>query len=166
MEPRKQAIVDALSRWIRQRPGLEFANYGDVTTYRAEQRSIARDKREAETLLDAVRWRDGITADDLIKAAEGAYSGRLTIKDDSYTSDGATRKQIVAASIAYCTGQYWPTEYRRGTTSVTTCPRRKATAWNPGLIQGQPGVRFTLSAIRAKRRRPSARSEEAAATEA
>jgi hypothetical protein len=25
MEPRKQAICDALARWIKQRPGLEFA---------------------------------------------------------------------------------------------------------------------------------------------
>jgi len=112
MEPRKQAICDALARWIKQRPGLEYGNYGNPTSYRAECRSIARDKREAETLLAAVRWRDGITADDLIKAAQGAYSGRLSIVARPCSPD----RYLFA--IEYCTGQYWPTEYRRAVCAV------------------------------------------------
>jgi hypothetical protein len=115
MEPRKQAICDALARWVKQRPGLEFGNYGDIAAYRSEQRSIARDKREAETLLAAVRWRDGITADMLKKAAESAFSGRLSIKCVTvWPGKDATPRY----NIDYCTGQYWPTEYRRAVCAV------------------------------------------------
>lgn len=111
MEPRKQAIIDALRAFIRQRSGLEYGNYGDPVSYRAECRSIARDKREAETLLAAVSWRDGIDADALIKAAEGAYSGRLTIKEPQ-------PRGRIGVDIDYCTGQYFPTEYRRAVCAV------------------------------------------------
>lgn len=114
MEPRKQAIVEALSRFIRQRPGLEFGNYGDRASYAAECRGIARDKREAETLLAAVARRDGIDADALIKAATGAFSGRLTIK--TQLVDPFSSKSI--AKIDYVTGQYFPTEYRRAVCAV------------------------------------------------
>lgn len=112
MEPRKEAICNALAAWIRQRPGLEFANYGDATSYRAEQRSIARDKRQALELLRVVSAHDGITADDLMRAARSAYSGRLMIK----LRDGHGRD--CAPWIEYCTGQYWPTEYRRAACAV------------------------------------------------
>jgi hypothetical protein len=36
----KAAILESLRRFARQRPGLEFGNYGDATAYRAELRSI------------------------------------------------------------------------------------------------------------------------------
>jgi hypothetical protein len=49
--------------------------------------------------------RDSITADMLLTAAQGAYSGRLTIDPNT-------------GSISYCTGQYWPTEYRRAVCAV------------------------------------------------
>lgn len=112
MEPRKEAICEALSKFIRQRPGLEFGNYGGVTSYRSECRDIARDKREAETLLAAVRWRDSISADALIQAAKHAYSGRLTI-----VAKSADPKHQLAR-IEYCTGQYFPTEYRKAVCAV------------------------------------------------
>lgn len=107
MEQRKQAILDTLRKFIAQRPGLEFANYGDVSAYRSEMRSITKDRHHAETLLNAVAWRDSITADDLIRASQGAFSGRLTITEQ----DGKVR-------IDYCTGQYFPTEYRRAVCAV------------------------------------------------
>jgi hypothetical protein len=93
----RTAILNALRAWVAQRPGLEFGNYGDVAAYREEQRDIARDKKHAEILLNAVKWRTSITADDL-KAAFRAYSGRLSWNGER---------------LDYCTGQYWPTEYRR-----------------------------------------------------
>lgn len=102
-------ILQALSRFIRQRPGLDFANYGDVRAYRAEARSITTDLRHAEALLSAVSWRDSIGADALIAASSGAFSGRLRIRPND---DGP------GVSINYCTGQYWPTEYRAAVCSV------------------------------------------------
>ena len=104
----REQILNALAAWIKQRPGLEFGNYGDMRTYRAELRQIAKDRRDAETLLRAVALRPSITAEDLI-AATRAYSGRLQIKD---------RGNAVGVHIEYCTGQYWPTEYRKAVCAV------------------------------------------------
>ena len=103
----KTQILDALRQWIKQRPGLEFGNYGDVSAYRAEMRAITKDRHHAETLLRQVELRDSITAADLLKAFR-AYSGRLSISE---TQDGKAR-------LDYCTGQYFPTEYRRAACAV------------------------------------------------
>ena len=96
----KQTIIDALNRWIAQRPGLEFGNYGNVSSYRAEMRSIGRDLQHARTMINYVAWHDSITAEMILSAADNG--GRLTI-----TVDGDK------VAINYVTGQYWPTEYRR-----------------------------------------------------
>lgn len=114
MDNRKEAICNALAAFIRQRPGLEFRNYCSSWTdtegrraYFTEARRIARDKRDAESLLLAVRHNDGISADAIIAASQRAYSGRLTLEPHE---DGVT--------VDYCTGQYWPTEYRRAAAAV------------------------------------------------
>lgn len=104
----KEHILTALDRWIRQRPGLEFGNYGDVKAYRSELRQITKDKHDAERLLRAVALRESITGGDLSVAFQHAYSGRLTLTE---TPDGR-------AKLAYCTGQYWPTEYRKAAAAV------------------------------------------------
>ena len=112
----RQAILDALSTWIRQRPGLDYRNYSsgwnDVEGRRAyfrELRSITRDLHDARALLAAIGWRDSITADAL-KEAFRAYSGRLTWTPNANGTTGGT--------LDYCTGQYWPTEYRRAVCAV------------------------------------------------
>jgi hypothetical protein len=102
----KATIIEALRVFVNQRPGLEYGNYGEWKAYSAEVRSIGKDLREARQLLRAVELRDTITADDIV-AATSAYSGRLSIIE---------RNGKVA--IAYCTGQYWPTEYRRAVCAV------------------------------------------------
>ncbi len=76
---RKSLILSALRAFINQRSGIEFGNYGDVKAFRAEQRGIQRDRREALELLRAVELSGGIDADALIKAARSAYGGRLRI---------------------------------------------------------------------------------------
>lgn len=147
MEPRKQAIVDALRKFMNQRSGIEFGNYGDVKAFRAEQRSIAKDLHQARELMRAVEL-SSITADDLLKAAQSAFSGRLTIKacphGDSartvcgakghvwcgdcepapsamcHVCNGGNRNPMKPneVRIGYCTGQYFPTEYRRAVCAV------------------------------------------------
>ena len=96
--PSKSTILAALDAWIRQRPGLEFGNYGDVSSYRSEVRSITRDLQHARALLNYVAWHDSITAEMILSAAQ---SGRLSIVVDGNK-----------VRVDYCTGQYWPTEYR------------------------------------------------------
>lgn len=157
MEPRKQAIIDALARFMNRRSGIKFGNYGDVKAFRAEQRSITKDLHQARTLLMAVARTDGIDADALLKAARSGFSGRLTInmewgwqlvetdtrgKPVGIMAGFETEAEAVArldewkankrpaadrhhtrparnrAVIDYCTGQYFPTEYRRAVCAV------------------------------------------------
>ena len=103
----KAQIIAAIEGWIKQRPGLDYGNYGDPKSYRAEVRSITADMHDARVLLRAVEMRDSITAEMLLQAFPRAYSGRLSISE----KDGR-------AVLDYCTGQYWPTEYRRAACAV------------------------------------------------
>lgn len=98
----RELILANLATFAAQRPGLEFGNYGDVSSYRSELRSITKDLHHARALLAAIGWRESITAEKL-KEAFRAFSGRLTW-------DGK--------KLDYCTGQYWPTEYRRAVCAV------------------------------------------------
>lgn len=111
MKPSKELILTLLDHWIRQRPGLEYGNYGDPVAYRAEIRGIGKDLQHARTLLRAVEL-SGISADELIAAFPRAYSGRLSLVERKM-KDGST-----GWALDYCTGQYWPTEYRRAACAV------------------------------------------------
>ena len=104
----KATILWAMYCWINQRPGLDFGNYGDLKNYRAELRSITKDLHDARSLLRAVEL-SSLSAETL-KEAFRAYSGRLTW-------DGK--------ALAYCTGQYWPTEYRK-----VVCAVAAAALWD------------------------------------
>ena len=121
----KQTIINALRTFSRQRPGLEFGNYGDVKAYRSELRGITKDLAEAQTLLRAIELRDSITAEDLLRGFD-AFSGRLSI-------DATTGR------LDYCTGQYFPTEYRRAVCSV--CASVLWAYWRenmPKTVRGGP----------------------------
>jgi hypothetical protein len=98
----KQEIIDLLRDFVESRPGLEFANYGDYKLYRSESRSITNDLHDARALLRSVELRDSLTKDDLLKGFD-AFSGRLSLVDDH---------------LEYCTGQYYPTEYRKAVCAV------------------------------------------------
>mgnify|MGYP000943654692 CR=1 FL=1 len=94
-------ICHALRTFIASRPGLDVADYGDVRAYRAESRQITRDRGDALTLLNRIEPLEVTDAE--WADAFRAYSGRLTW-------DGA--------KLSYCTGQYYPTEYRRAAAAV------------------------------------------------
>lgn len=107
MDTKKQAICHALRLFINSRSGMDWRDYGDARSYRSEQRSIIKDRAQALTLLRAVEARDSISGDALHAAFRDAYSGRLSCD----YADGR-------ASLSYCTGQYYPTEYRRAACAV------------------------------------------------
>lgn len=94
----KQAIIDALRAFVAQRPGFEFGNYGDVAAYRADMRTATRQRHDAERLIREVELRDSITAEDILKEADG---GRVSI-------------EVLAGRVAvdYTAAQYYCTEYR------------------------------------------------------
>ena len=109
----KSAVISAIIRFINQRPGLQFANYGDVSAYQQDSRRITKDKHHAESLANYIMRRDSITAADIIEASKRAYSGRLEFV--SLSDDGEKLK------VSYCPGQYFPTEYRRAAACVLAC---------------------------------------------
>lgn len=108
MHPSKATICAMLYTWIQQRPGLEFGNYGDLSAYRSELRRITRQLHDARQLLRAVEL-SGISAEMLAESFR-AFSGRLRLRED-------TRKPG-RWILDYCTGQYWPTEYRAAACAV------------------------------------------------
>jgi hypothetical protein len=130
--PTKEQIIELLDAWIRRRPGLEFANYGSISGYRSELRSITKDLRDARKLLRSVEY-SAITAPELLDAF-GAYSGRLRVvatdKPDEYR-------------LEYCAGQYWPTEYR-----AAVCAVLASALWNYHRTDNSTG-----DSMRAKFRR-------------
>jgi len=121
----KETIIKAMRAFIAQRSGIEWANYssGDYKASReafmGDYRPILRAGRDARVLLAAVSGRDGITAETILKATR-AYCGRLQLvqRGDS-------------VGVDYCTGQYFPTEYRNAACAVL------ATAlWDYASTQG------------------------------
>jgi hypothetical protein len=127
-----EEIFAALETWIKQRPRLQYANYGNPTSYRAELRDIGKDKTRALKALDEAR---GMTParPELLIDAFSAFSGRLewcpAVPVCEWCPTGSP------AHLEYTTGQYWPTEYRKAAASVLeryiASWRQKAAAENP-----------------------------------
>ena len=97
-------ILGELAAFAASRPRLEYGNYGDRASYRAEVRGITKDLHHARALLTAARL-SGVTEAQLVTAFR-AFSGRLSW-------DGKR--------LDYCTGQYYPTEYRKAVCAVLAC---------------------------------------------
>ncbi len=102
----KQAIIQALHKFISQRSGMDYRNYGERESFMGDYRPILKHGRQARQLLREVELRDSITAEQ-IQAATRAYCGRLQLVE----RDGAV-------AVDYTTGQYFATEYRRAACAV------------------------------------------------
>ena len=118
----RDQILSLMETFIRSRPGLEFANYGDVSAYRSESRAITRDRDHALTLLRYVRW-TSIDATALREAFRGAFGGRLTLGEnrvckDCHRDPALQHDHAPRFTLSYCAGQYYPTEYRRAACAV------------------------------------------------
>lgn len=98
----KQDITAALRRFTNSRPGLDFGNYGEVKSYRAECRSVAKDRSDALNLIRAVELSSMPV--ETLRDAFRAFSGRLSLMPDG--------------RLEYVTGQYYPTEYRKAVAAV------------------------------------------------
>jgi hypothetical protein len=98
----KQQITKALHTFINQRTGMDWRNYSDAKAYRAELRSVIKDGQQARALLRYVEL-STISGDDLAAAFPRAFAGRLSWNGER---------------LDYCTGQYFPTEYRRAVCAV------------------------------------------------
>ena len=122
MSPEKAAIVDALYKFIGQRPGFEPASYaGAMHYYRAESRQATKDRHDAEEMLRYIVARPSINADDM---AAVLSSGRLTWN---------------GTALDYCTGQYFAVEFR-----PAACRALSTMIWNrfrdDNAANGKPAV--------------------------
>ena len=89
--------IEKLTKFVNQRPGLDFCNYGDVSAYRSESAEITRDRTDYFELLSLAFSRIN-NLNEVTESYLKNSSGRLTINDNG--------------NLEYCTGQYFPTEYR------------------------------------------------------
>jgi hypothetical protein len=87
-----------LQKFVDQRPGLEFADYGDVRAYRNESAEITRDRSDFYELLRV--------ASSLLSPAE------LEEKTAQHLRTSSGRLTLEGDRLQYITGQYFPTEYR------------------------------------------------------
>ena len=99
----KDQICAMIRAHINQRTGMDWRDYGDRASYMSDYRRVLRDGKESRALLAFVEGCDGILAQDLHGACKRAFSGRLSITDKG---------------VDYCTGQYFPTEYRSAACAV------------------------------------------------
>ena len=98
--------------YASQNPGLDYRDYAsgwnDANGRRAyfqESRQITKDWHR---VCNAIRsCEHGVTDADVIEACQRAFSGRLQME-----------KHGNGYRVDYCTGQYWPTEYRKAVASV------------------------------------------------
>ena len=138
MQKREQ-ILRGLESFANQRPGLEPGNYGSgrdgFRAYRAESREITKDLHDVRQLLSHLSWRESVTAEHLEQSARSSYSGRLSLKFDDENG----------LRVDYCTGQYFPTEYRRAVCAVLAGAIWSATRedMENGDVKGEsPGTRI------------------------
>lgn len=113
-------ILNAVERFINQRSGMDWRDYGTDAdgrkAYQSEARSIAKDRREALAALRearAVRVDGGL----LLEAFKRAFSGRLEWVPAPCNSLGVTTG-LIKGHLSYTTGQYFPTEYRKAARAV------------------------------------------------
>jgi hypothetical protein len=100
--PESHPALVALIDYAAQRPGLDIRNYGSYQNYRAEATHITKQWLTIGELLRIAAYH-GVTDEQVIEASQWAYSGRLTWTGTAWD---------------YCTGQYWPCEYRSAVIAV------------------------------------------------
>jgi len=127
----KGMILASLAYFVSQPPRLESGNYvsgsNDWQGWRAlrqERASITRDLKTAKFLLPMV---DAQVDLQTLKDSFRAFSGRLSW-------DGA--------SLDYCAGQYYPTEYRKAVCAVLS--KALWTTWLSGTGNPRETAQRTL----------------------
>ena len=121
----RDVILDALAKHINQRTGMDWRNYYSDwrdtegrKAFASEYREVLRDGRDARALLSYVRRSFTITGEEVLAACKRTFSGRLSF-------------DVSTQEFNYCTGQYWPTEYR-----AAACAVLVAVLWERAVASG------------------------------
>ena len=112
--PAKETMINLLMNWINKNPGLDPRDYGDWKNYRQEARRITNQLNDARIMLVSIRT-SGMKKETLYNAFFESFSGRLTIG----------KNKSGEWELSYCTGQYFPTEYR-----ASACAVMAGALWN------------------------------------
>ncbi len=88
--------LELLVKFANAKPCLNFADYGEVKSYRAESREITKDLHDFRELLTLCSFRVNNLNESILNEISTS-NGRLTIEGNK---------------LQYITGQYFPTEYR------------------------------------------------------
>jgi hypothetical protein len=108
------SYINQLDAFVASRPGFDPANYSDAASYAADRRVALRAMDDYYMLRNAVQY---VVTDD---ALEGAARGsRITFGPDG---------------VEYCTGQYYPTEYR-----AAACRVLASVWWREQAVRSAPG---------------------------
>lgn len=152
----RQQIIAALYKFVRRRPGMDPRDY-DYAGYNSERRQVHRDLQRAERLIRAVEIRQSIGVEQLKAAFKRAFSGRLSYwpAGEIINHGGSHTSSSPYPRLDYCTGQYFPTEYRKAVCAVMASALWDY--WRDGYQKPPPEVSAGLS-VGAKIRK-SARQE-------
>lgn len=116
--------ICALVDFATQNSGIQFGNYGDVASFRSEQRSIAADLKRFKAALYQASI-DRVTDADVIAEAPHAFSGRLQWVGKAYLREKHGIDTDYTPRWSYCTGQYFPTEYRKAAATLLEYAARR-----------------------------------------
>jgi hypothetical protein len=114
------SALRALVIYAAQNPGLEWGNYVSGWHDKAGRTAFRSDSRRITAAWHLVQTNAricasvGVTDDDIFEACERAFSGRLNVKHHFTAPDALPGRY----AVEYCTGQYWPTEYRAAVAAV------------------------------------------------
>ena len=102
-------IFDKLDSFIRQRPGIDYADYGgSIAAYRSDCRHAAKYRKPAlENLKRLYEQADKLDITTLLEATKGDRLSLVLEASGSYRWE-------------YTAGQYYPTEYREAAYRVTS----------------------------------------------
>ena len=103
MSTETKSTLELIRLFVNQKPGLDFNDYGDRKIYFAEMREITKDLHDFRELLNLAFIRLGSNLEEKLTEYLSKSSGRLTLEN---------------GKLQYCTGQYFPTEYRPAVNQV------------------------------------------------
>jgi hypothetical protein len=104
-QPTREQVLSLLHAFVGQRSGIDYQNYGERSSFMGDYNTILKDGKTARIMLQKIEW-SSMTVETLLTGFS-AFSGRLQITE----KDGEFR-------LDYCTGQYFPTEYRAAVCAV------------------------------------------------
>jgi len=123
--------IRLIAAYAAKNPGLKFGNYcsgwndkSGRAAYMADSRKITKQLQDVRDQIEEA-WTVDVTSEDMQAAALHAFSGRLSFSKmpTKFVTLGSKRQVIdisegFTIDIEYCTGQYWPMEYRAACAAV------------------------------------------------